>query len=384
MTNKCNILVVMEKHSNYLDFILGENCDLNVAKGIEKFLLSCDNNPSISLTSKPSVINLIRIHIDKPFKECLRKRFQKNHRNIFESFNISDIGKKFPSEKKIKRYDLILIQKSIFEWEVEIRKYRKKLTKSFNSTSTEELLVTLGTLERLLNYINNSFSANVAHFKLNERELNGKSKTTLHRTAKNRNCKLCWRPTMKSSNEKTTNIEDMIINQARLSDQYCDFHNPNNIDTKKNYIRDRRYQDLYNHELKASYPNGPKSKFEPGIRWYLHNCEFRLFEEEIHKLAYLLSHSRLDTKRRKKIIKLRDSGKKTSEIAKKLNLSRQAILKNLNHIKQKQYELLNDIYLKQDEIDDPFQYMIYIGPASSRELTNNIDYSINKIDKKLK
>ena len=380
----------MESHVDQYKYLINQKCDSAFADGMKELLLDCNKNKSVSLTSKPSLFNFIEKYLDVPFEQLLQEVFPDGNRLIFNSLKLSDIGRTSIKGEKIKFNDALSVQQSIRDWASKIQFYRKSSMASCNHEVRDKFRMTLGTLELLLLYFSDVFLPKKASLQISQRQQDGKSSTSKYEKTHQQYCKLCWRNTIKYTAEKNTHGQVRTISKTRLSDNYCSYHNPSNSESKINYVRDLRYKEKYQHEVDVLNRKKNretkqllKSNFYPSSKWYQYNCDFRLFNCEIRKLAYLLAHSKLDTPIRKKIIQLKEQGKSTQEIANSVGISRQAALKNLKYIERKQKEILRNVYVKQKDQQELEENHILHMPQYSRMFTNNIDYTIKKNKERL-
>lgn len=147
-----------------------------------------------------------------------------------------------------------------------------------------------------------------------------------------RYCELCWRLSIRSvhmSNIKclVTNDEEIQaakINAGRFSQRYCSVHSPGSA----RYHADLRYKKAFHHEISALL-NEAYSKYSI----QLSPIKFTTIKE-VRKIAYELTHSKLRFIRSEdaqairlseKVYLLAKEGFSQSEIARKLDVHRQAV-----------------------------------------------------------
>lgn len=152
-------------------------------------------------------------------------------------------------------------------------------------------------------------------------------------------CELCWRESL-----RTKSLRNASKPSARkLSSRFCTIHDPR--DPKSRYRSDIRYRDAFAKELDAllglhesSYLVG----FQPPRS---------ADEQEIRKTAYDLVHARLRPLgssrpgQRERIADLARQGLSQAEISRRLGVSRQAVSKGLQSLKQVMHVRLLDAEL---------------------------------------
>ena len=320
----------MKKHSIKLQNIIEFDCDSKISEGIEELLKACDEKPSISLTSKPSIFNLIKQYLDKPFEEFLNLYFTEESHNIFKGKKFSNFGQIDQHGLQIRREDFQEIINSLEFWRDRIYTFREHQGWYVPIDQQFTFKATLGTFEEFLLYLARNFLPKTTNDPISASNENSKQRTQKINGNSIEMCQLCWRDTMRHEIEKSEGHTRRSIRKLNGSSKYCKYHSPSI--NKSNYIRDKAYIHAFEHEKRAAYPFKYESNFKPGIEWYLEQRGSTLNDKEIAFVAYHLVRSKLGSDRRKQIIELRDENKTTSEIADIVDITRQATLKNLNHI----------------------------------------------------
>ncbi len=335
-----------------------EGCSESIAIAFSEFkkeLFGGTFKSSFSILSKRySVFSLLEKHLDKPIEEQFKEYFGDQDREELNEFQASKLHEEnIHNSSSFSQYKLVTA--SLEKWLNILMDYSKKIDQQlysetfavenvFSSNNEIELSKTqiqfFALLDSLIYLIEGLLTLKPlkAQIKFSLEDDFEKISTVLFEDKPDNYCKLCWRRTMRSEIEH----KNIYWEKKKHSAKYCKYHSPSvSKESWKNYIRDRRYEKKFNHELTTLHTKN-ESHFLPTLRQII--IAFGIVDpQEKRKLAYNLVHSGLDTTVRKKIIRFKQNGVKNSDIARELGISIQAVSKYTRIINNKLQELFDDV-----------------------------------------
>ncbi len=365
-------------------FEIYPNCDEGFAIGIKSFQeVLFANYPRISHTflgRRYSIKSLLAEHLDNPLEKLLSTYYEDKHRGVFKDFKLSEISTKFNDRTDLTQNQRV--SRSLKYWDDEI--YRFSVRLDLDNEDPQEYLGSedighrllpthdyseidkptdldvipslqerfYGTIDTLRPLIYELQKIKSGVSTIAESSDKSDKSTTTRRYPEDAypTCALCWRNTERYELRDNFNSNDINKSSAKFCYKHAINGKGGNSENWANYIKGRKYMARYLKEIdNLSRYNTEKDE----VRYLIKISRIKeVFEKQQgflfnsdgkDALAYYLVRSGLDNDGYRRIYNAKyKDGLSNAQIARKFNISRQAVGQTLRKIELK----LHDVHKK--------------------------------------